>query len=147
MMVQRDEPGDYVVATGEQHTVREFVTRAFAEVGLTIAFRGKGRDEEGYIEAVYPDLVAKARNSYGPADGDDGLEPGKVLVRVDPRYFRPTEVTDLLGDPTKAREQLGWRPTITFAELVSEMVWSDLEEAQRDELCRQKGFRTSPSAY
>ena len=68
-------------------------------------------------------------------------------MRVDPRYFRPTEVTDLLGDASKARQRLGWEPTVTFPELVAGMVWSDLAEAQRDELCRQGGFRTSPSSY
>jgi len=147
LIVQQDQPDDYVIATGEQHTVREFVTRSFAEAGLTLSFRGEGRKEEGRIEGIDEALLLKARNNYGPARDHDGLTPGKVLVRVDPRYFRPTEVTDLLGDASKARERLGWEPTVTFAELVSGMVWGDLAEAQRDELCRQEGFRTSPSSY
>jgi GDPmannose 4,6-dehydratase len=146
MIVRQDKPDDYVVATGEQHSVREFVTRAFTEVGVTIGLRGQGKDEEGFVASVDPVLLERARNGYGPTAANDGLRPGTVLVRVDPRYFRPTEVTDLLGDPSKARAQLGWEPTVGFPELVHEMVWSDLEEAQRDELCRQKGFRTSPTA-
>ncbi len=140
LMVQEDEPGDYVIATGEQHSVREFAARAFAEVGIGLVFRGVGVDEEGVVESVDPVLLAKARNAYGPASGADDLVAGAVAVRVDPRYFRPTEVDALQGDPSKARLRLGWEPSVGFADLVHEMVWSDLGEAQRDELCRQQGF-------
>ena len=101
--MQHSEPDDFVLATGEEHSVREFVERAFAEVGRRIVWRGAGVDEIG----------------VDPASG-------AVLVRVDPRYFRPTEVQTLLGDASKAREKLGWRPTVTFSELVTEMVASDL---------------------
>jgi GDPmannose 4,6-dehydratase len=103
MIVQQDEPDDYVLATGEKHSVREFVEHAFAEVGRRIAWRGKGREETG--------LDAKS---------------GQVLVAIDPRYFRPTEVDLLLGDPSKARQRLGWRHKTSFADLVKEMVASDL---------------------
>jgi len=142
LMMQQDEPGDYVIATGVQHSVREFVTRAFAEIGIGLEFRGAGAGEIGVIASVDHDLIAKARNGYGPSGGDDNepLAVGDALVRVDPRYFRPTEVASLLGDATKAREVLGWTATIGFAELVREMVWDDLAEAQRDELCRAQGF-------
>jgi GDPmannose 4,6-dehydratase len=142
LMMQQDEPGDYVIATGVQHSVREFVTHAFAEVGIGLEFRGAGGGENGVIASVDHDLIAKARNGYGPSGGGDNepLAVGDALVRVDPRYFRPTEVGSLLGDATKAREVLGWTPTIDFAELVREMVWDDLAEAQRDELCRAQGF-------
>jgi GDPmannose 4,6-dehydratase len=102
-ILQQDEPDDYVLATGETHTVREFVERAFAEVGRRIVWRGKGTDEKGY-------------------DAKDN----SVLVEVDPRYFRPTEVDILIGDPAKARAKLGWQHRTTFSELVSEMVASDL---------------------
>ncbi|CUA86826.1 GDP-mannose 4,6-dehydratase [Chelatococcus sambhunathii] len=112
-IVQQDTPDDYVLATGETHSVREFVELAFAEVGRTIAWRGEGVDEVGIDEAS-----------------------GKTLVRIDPRYFRPTEVDLLLGDPSKAREKLGWQHRISFRELVKEMVESDLAEARREEQMR-----------
>jgi GDPmannose 4,6-dehydratase len=102
-ILQQNEPDDYVLATGETHTVREFVERAFAEVGITIAWKGEGVDEHGFDAAT-----------------------GKCRVEIDSRYFRPTEVDLLLGDPTKARERLGWTHKTTFAQLVSEMVASDL---------------------
>ncbi len=144
LMVQQDEPGDYVVATGEQHSVREFTLRAFAEVGLHLSFRDDGPDEVGVLEAVDEGLLAKARNGYGlsPDDpaGEEYLRPGRVLVRVDQRYFRPTEVATLLGDATKARERLGWRPEVSFDQLVHEMVWRDIELAQRTGLLTGKGF-------
>ena len=145
LMMQMDEPDDYVIATGEQRSVREFLVRAFTEVGISLAFRGRGLEEQGIVESVDRALLDEARQGYGPAVGSAGAEaqlaPGRTLVRVDPRYFRPTEVATLLGDPTKARERLGWEPTIGFPELVHEMVWADLAEAQRDELCRRWGFR------
>ncbi len=119
LMLQQDEPDDFVIATGTQHSVREFVEYAAKELGIDIRWHGGGVDETGI-------------NS----------ETGKTIISVDPRYFRPTEVETLLGDPTKAKEKLGWTPKITFQELVSEMVREDLKEAERDELCRTEGFRT-----
>jgi GDPmannose 4,6-dehydratase len=143
LMLQQDEPDDYVVATGEQHSVREFCERAFAEMGIELEFRGEGLGEEGVVSSVDSTVLANARNGYGPPQGSDAdaLTPGRVLIRVDQRYFRPTEVHSLLGDYTKARERLGWEPTVAFEELVKEMVWEDLAEAQRDELCKSQGFR------
>ena len=105
LILQQDRPDDYVLATGEMHSVREFIERAFAEVGRTIVWRGKGVDEQGV---------------------DD--KSGEILVRIDPRYFRPTEVDLLLGDPSKARKVLGWKHEITFPDLVREMVASDLKK-------------------
>ena len=102
-IMQHSEPDDFVLATGEEHSVREFVERAFAEVGRRLVWRGTGVDEVG-IDAA----------------------SGSILVRVDPRYFRPTEVHALLGDASKAREKLGWRPTVTFSDMVAEMVASDV---------------------
>ena len=119
LMLQQDQPEDYVIATGVQYSVREFVSAAAAELGLSLDWKGSGRDEIG-IE----------RGS------------GKTIVSVDPRYFRPTEVETLLGDPTKARVKLGWAPKTTFAELVGEMVREDLKAAERDSLCRSEGFDT-----
>jgi GDPmannose 4,6-dehydratase len=115
LMLQQDEPGDYVIATGEQHSVREFCELAFREVGIEIRWRGRGLDEVGIAD-------------------------GKVLVSVDPRYFRPTEVESLVGDASKARAKLGWRPRTTFRELVAEMVREDLRLAERDLVCRRNGY-------
>jgi GDPmannose 4,6-dehydratase len=144
LMLQQEEPGDYVVATGEQHSVREFTGQAFAEVGLHLAYRGSGADEVGVLDAVDEALLAKARNGYGPQAGAhavaEPLKPGRVLVRIDRRYFRPTEVATLLGDATKARERLDWRPQVGFGQLVHEMVWQDVERAQRKGLLAAEGF-------
>ena len=118
MMLQQDEPEDFVVATGETHSVREFVERSFHEIGITIAWEGSGLDEIG-------------------RDADSG----KVLVQVDPRYFRPTEVDFLLGDPSKAKEKLGWAPKITFKELVKIMIREDLKDAEKDHLIKKEGYR------
>lgn len=109
MIAQQDEPDDYVLATGETHSVRSFLERAFAEIGITLQWRGAGVDEKG-VDA----------------------ETGRVLVEIDPRYFRPTEVELLIGDPTKARQKLGWQHTVTFPELVAEMVRSDIERVRRE---------------
>jgi GDPmannose 4,6-dehydratase len=107
LMMQRDHPEDFVLATGEAHSVREFVERAFAEIGCRIAWQGTGRDEVGFDSVT-----------------------GRMLVQVDPRYFRPTEVEALLGDPGKARALLGWRPTVTFDSLVREMVAAEMARFQ-----------------
>jgi GDPmannose 4,6-dehydratase len=164
LMLQQDEPGDYVVATGEQHSVREMCERAFHEIGLTLGWQGGGEDEVGVIESVdearlnamrasnppvargakaaaaSPVTAAPTAAAYAPRAEAVDLRPGAVVVRVDPRYYRPTEVGALLGDATKARERLGWRPTISFGELVAEMVRDDLAQARRDEFCLRQGF-------
>ncbi len=138
LMLQQDQPGDYVVATGEQHSVREFVVRAFAEVGVRLAFTGAGVDEVGAVESVDE---ARLEECCGPlACTGAPVAPGDVVVRVDPRYFRPTEVETLLGDPTRAHEVLGWSAQIPFADLVAEMVREDLGHAQRDGVLRAEGF-------
>ena len=118
LMLQQEKPEDFVIATGVQYSVRDFVDAAAAELGLRIAWKGKGVREKGYDPA------------------------GRCIVAVDPRYFRPTEVETLLGDATKAKEKLGWQPKIAFTDLVAEMVREDLKVAERDELCRREGFRT-----
>jgi len=119
LILQQEEPEDYVIATGEQHSVREFIEAAFHEVGIGIRWEGEGVNEKGY-----------------------DTDSGNVVVEVDKRYFRPTEVDTLLGDPSKAKKKLGWTPKVTFRELVSEMVREDLKEAERDALCKREGFRT-----
>jgi GDPmannose 4,6-dehydratase len=116
LMLQQKEADDFVIATGEQHSVRDFVNAAAGEIGLKIKWKGKGADEKGYDPK------------------------GKCVVAVDPRYFRPTEVETLLGDATKAKKKLGWVPKIRFGELVAEMMREDLKAAERDELVKKHGF-------
>jgi GDPmannose 4,6-dehydratase len=116
LMLQQDQPQDYVIATGLQYSVREFIERAAEPLGIRLRWTGKGVDEQG-IDTE-----------------------GRVIVAVDPRYFRPAEVDTLLGDASKARRELGWKPRISFAELVSEMVTEDLKEAERDALVHKHGF-------
>jgi GDPmannose 4,6-dehydratase len=119
LILQQPEPEDFVIATGEQHSVREFVTRAGVELGMNIEWRGKALEEQGVDSNT-----------------------GRTVVRIDPRYFRPTEVDTLLGDATKARTQLGWRPEIGFDQLVREMVAEDLQSARRDAVIAREGFKT-----
>jgi len=148
LMMLQDQPDDYVIATGEQHSVREFVDLAFAEVGVALRWEGSTAEEAGVVDSVDAGRLAAARDGYGPAaaaaDGsaahDEPVQPGVTLVRVDPRYYRPTEVESLIGDATKARERLGWSPTVGFGDLVREMVADDLGQARRDELNLRRGF-------
>jgi GDPmannose 4,6-dehydratase len=130
LMLQQDKPEDYVIATGEQHSVRELLRQAAAVLGIELAFEGRGTHEVGQVVAV--------RETGGELRAC--CKPGDVIVRVDPRYFRPTEVETLLGDASKAREQLGWTPTTTFADLVQEMVEADYTQARRESLLQQAGF-------
>jgi GDPmannose 4,6-dehydratase len=126
LMLQQQEAEDFVIATGVQYSVRQFVDIAAKELGITLAFEGEGEQEIAKITAISnPDLKCKV---------------GDVIVQVDPRYFRPTEVETLLGDPTKAKVKLGWTPKTTFNELVQEMVQSDYESAKRDSLVKAHGF-------
>jgi len=118
LMLQQQEAEDFVIATGEQHSVREFVELAAAEIGIKIRWEGKDVEEKGY-----------------------DVETGKCIVAVDPRYFRPAEVETLLGDPTKAKEKLGWVPTTSFQALVEEMMREDMREAQRDQLVKDHGYK------
>jgi GDPmannose 4,6-dehydratase len=126
-MLQQDQPEDFVIATGVQYSVRQFVERSAAELGISVRFKGEGESEVGVVAAVHGD---KAK-----------CKPGDVIVKVDPRYFRPTEVETLLGDPGKAKQRLGWEPTTTFEQLVREMVQSDFEAARRDSLVKLAGFK------
>ncbi len=118
LMLQQDEPEDFVIATGVQYSVRDFVNAAAGELGMSIRWEGEAVSEKGYDSS------------------------GNCIVSVDPRYFRPTEVETLLGDPAKAKAKLGWVPKTTFSELVSEMVVEDLKAAERDELVKKYGYKT-----
>lgn len=142
IMLQQEEPDDFVIATGRQFSVRDFVDAAAGELGISLRWEGKGVDEVGIINKISTKQIGacdKHRNIK--LDAHD-LKPGDVIIRVDSRYFRPTEVETLLGDPSKAHEKLGWKPKISFEELVREMTCADLEEAQRDALCQTEGFKT-----
>lgn len=127
MMLQQDEPKDFVIATGVQFTVRDFINWSASELGITLRFEGTGVDEVGIVDKI---------NS----DDNPGVKVGDVIVRIDPRYFRPTEVDSLLGDPSKAQELLGWTPEISVQEMCSEMVRSDLEEAKKVALLKDNGY-------
>jgi GDPmannose 4,6-dehydratase len=144
LMMLQDEPDDYVIATGEQHSVREFVELAFAEVGVALRWEGSGADEAGVVDTVDLRRLTAARYGRGddpaPVDGQGPVQPGAVVLRIDPRYYRPTEVESLIGDAAKARERLGWSPIVGFRELVAEMVHDDLGQARRDELLKRRGF-------
>jgi GDPmannose 4,6-dehydratase len=119
LMLQQKEPDDFVIATGKQHSVKEVIETAAVQLGISIRWEGNGVKEKGVNE-----------------------ENNKIIVAVDPGYFRPTEVDNLLGDASKAREKLGWEPRISFKQLISEMVTEDMKEAQKDNLCRQEGYKT-----
>jgi GDPmannose 4,6-dehydratase len=134
LMLQQDHPEDFVIATGVQYSVRQMVETAAAEVGITLRWEGEGPEAVGIVDSV--------EDGSGQSRVTSHELQGKTVVRVDPRYYRPTEVETLLGDPTKAKEKLGWTPKTTFQEMVREMVLSDLEEAKKDELCRRHGFNT-----
>jgi len=130
MMLQQDSAEDFVIATGKQISVRDFVTLSAREAGIELEFSGKGVDEIA--------TVLKVTGEDAP-----GISIGDVVVKVDPRYFRPAEVETLLGDPTKAKEKLGWVPEITVEEMCQEMVSSDLDKAKRHALLKKHGYDVS----
>jgi GDPmannose 4,6-dehydratase len=126
LMLQQDKPEDFVIASGVQYSVRDFVNAAAAELGIKLRWRGKGVKETAVVDSASAKGGSPAR--------------GQTIVRVDPRYFRPTEVETLLGDARKARRKLGWRPRVSFKSLVAEMVREDLKAAERDELVKRHGY-------
>ena len=127
LMLQQERPEDYVIATGVQFTVREFITRSAKQLGITLKFEGVAENEKAIVAAIEGDKA--------PA-----LKLGDVIVQIDPRYYRPTEVETLLGDPTKAKEKLGWVPEITIDQMIVEMVASDLDQAKQHALLSKHGF-------
>jgi GDPmannose 4,6-dehydratase len=133
MMLQQEKPEDFVIATGVQYSVRQFIDMSARELGITLRFEGEGVNERAVVQAVEGDQA--------PA-----LRPGQVIVKVDPRYFRPTEVETLLGDPAKAKAALGWVPQIALREMVTEMVVADLEEARRHALLKNHGYAVAVSS-
>lgn len=136
LILQQEKPEDYVIATGVTTTVRDFVKMSFAELGIEIEFSGKDQYERGVIIDVDQELI------HNLGLNDEYLKPGTIVVQVDEKYFRPTEVDLLLGDPTKANTQLGWKPKYDLPLLVQDMVHSDLHLMKKDEYLKQGGFKT-----
>jgi len=132
MMLQQEQPEDFVIATGVQYSVRQFIEISAQQLGITLRWEGSGVDEKGYIAEIVGDKAPQAK-------------VGQQVVAIDPRYFRPAEVETLLGDPTKAKEKLGWVPQITLHEMVEEMVAYDLEQAQKHALLQNQGYNVSVS--
>jgi GDPmannose 4,6-dehydratase len=133
MMLQQEAPEDFVIATGLQYSVRQFIEWSATELGVTLKFEGYGVNEIATVVSIIGDKA--------PA-----LKVGDVIVRIDPRYFRPTEVETLLGDPTKAKEKLGWVPEITAQEMCAEMMTADLAKARQHSLLKQHGYSVNVSA-
>lgn len=132
MMLQQDKADDFVIATGVQYSVRQFIQWSAEELGVTLKFEGKGVDETATVAAIKGDKAP-------------GLKVGDVVVKIDPRYFRPTEVETLLGDPSKAKAKLGWTPEITVQQMCAEMVATDLEEAKKHALLKKHGYNLNVS--
>lgn len=130
LMLQQDEPEDFVIASGQQLSVREFVVMAAKQAGIELIFQGAGIDEIGIVSGIDASVAP-------------GVSVGDTIVRVDPRYFRPAEVNTLLGDSSKAREKLGWQPAISVQEMCAEMIAHDLQEAKRSSLLKEHGFQIS----
>jgi len=130
MMLQQDQPEDFVIATGVQYSVREFIIKSAQQLGLTLQFKGQGVEEKA--------IVVQIDGNKAP-----GIKTGDVIVQVDPRYFRPTEVETLLGDPSNAKEKLGWVPEITLDQMIAEMVEYDLEQAKQHALLKKYGYSVS----
>jgi len=127
LMLQQDEPNDYVIATGKQHSVRQFISWSAAHLGIHLRFEGSGTEEIGYVDSV-------------EASADVSVKPGELIIRIDPRYFRPSEVETLLGDAGKAHKNLGWQPRITVQEMCEEMVAEDLKVAKQHRLLKEHGY-------
>ena len=130
LMLQQDKPDDYVIATGEQFSVRDFIRWSADEIGITLSFEGEGVEEVGVVTKVDKTLSPK-------------VEVGDTIIKVDPKYFRPTEVETLLGSPEKARKQLGWEPKVSVQEMCSEMMKNDLDEAKKSALLDKHGYKTN----
>jgi GDPmannose 4,6-dehydratase len=143
LILQQETPEDFVIATGVTTRVREFVRMAFAEAGIEIEFRGEGVDEKGYVKSVTNNgLNIHCGNLDGKVDITEFVKVGQCVVEVDPRYFRPTEVELLIGNPAKSNNKLGWKPAYDLAGLVNDMVQSDLKLMRKEKFLRDGGFRT-----
>jgi GDPmannose 4,6-dehydratase len=142
LILQQEQPDDYVIATGEQHSVRDFCERAFSEVGIKLDWEGTGVNVKGVAADIQPSDLLKKYNRRGKLRK---LREGQTVVAVDPRYFRPTEVDTLLGDPSKARKKLGWKQEVSFSQMIQEMVEHDLKDGMREAIWKQRGFEIPDS--
>ena len=133
LMLQQDQPEDFVIATGQQTSVRDFIDRSAQQLGITLRFEGQGTDEKGIVDSI-------DKNKADPAIT---LKPGDTIVAIDPRYYRPAEVETLLGDPSHAKTRLGWEPRTTLDEMIEEMVASDLATAEKNRLLRESGYEVN----
>ena len=138
LMLQQDKPEDYVIATGRQVSVREFVNIAANELGITLSWKGAGLDEQAVIETI--DATKLAQMLRRPVS-EAPLKVGQVIIKIDPRQFRPTEVDSLIGDASKAQQKLGWKPMVSFESMVTEMLQEDISLATRDAVCKIAGFK------
>lgn len=135
LMLQQATPVDYVIATGQQISVRAFIEAAAAKIGVTLRWQGTGTDEVGVVDKVTQPSIAN--------DNEIKLQPGDAIIRIDPRYYRPAEVETLLGDPSKAKRELGWQPRITLDEMVQEMLLHDMDKSRQRALLQKSGFQVS----
>lgn len=142
LMLQQDEPDDYVIATGITTTIREFIRLAAAEIGLELTFRGKGTDEKGFITEIDEKKFAKKAGEKYLYRQIENIKNKKAIIEVDSRYFRPTEVDLLLGDPSKAKSRLDWRPEYTLPAMIEEMMDSDIKLMQKEKLLSEGGYKT-----
>ncbi len=143
LMLQQDQPEDFVIATGVTTKVRDFITAAFKEVGINLRFEGKAEKEKGIIDSIDQ---AKYESSTSQQLNDSSLAKGQTLIEVDPRYFRPTEVELLIGDPTKAREKLGWKPRYDLQGLLEDMMKEDVKLFQKDLDLKEAGHEVLTQA-
>ena len=150
LILQQDEPDDYVLATGKTTEVREFARKTFAELGVELEFRDKGVNEKGIVKNINEEMLSDKLNKISAENIESIINHtksliGKSVIEVDPRYFRPAEVDILIGDATKAREKLGWKPKHTLEDLIKEMVESDLEKNYRELVLKRCGFEVPKS--
>ena len=132
LMMQQEQPEDFVIATGVQYSVRQFIEMSALELGISICWKGTGVEEKGIVDGIN-------------VNNAPGLKVGQAIVAIDPSYFRPAEVSTLLGDPSKAKEKLGWVPQITLQEMIKEMVACDYDEAKKNALLKDQGYHVSVS--
>ncbi|MFW6328036.1 MAG: GDP-mannose 4,6-dehydratase, partial [Bacteroidota bacterium] len=143
LVLQHDKPDDFVIATGFTTEIREFVRLAFEELGVEVEFKGKGIDEVGIIAGLKNKiLIIQRHDKHFEVDLEENLKPGKIVVKIDPRYFRPTEVDLLIGDPTKAKKELGWKPNYDLKGLINDMLISDLKLMQKEKFLNHGGYKT-----
>ena len=135
LMLQQDQPQDFVIATGQQISVRSFIEKAAGQLGIALRWEGKAEQEVG--------IVVEVSSHAAINENEIKIKPGDTIVKVDPRYYRPAEVETLLGDPTKAHEELGWKPQVTLNEMIQEMVLHDLDRARQRALLEKSGFQVS----